>query len=92
MKTNQPNTVILAFKNEVVADVFALAFEGVLHSRVISCSDAYSVAKALEEYADACVIVEATFPEASLHQLIQRQVAFAKRATIFLVEIGRAHV
>lgn len=77
-------TIIVAFRNDVVSDVFSLAFEGMFDSHVIACSDASSACRALRENPDACVLVESDIPGGPLNLLFLCQATLAKRASVFV--------
>src|SRR4051812_33426293 len=77
--------IILAFRNEVVADVYGLALESVLDAQVITCHDSTEAGKALREHPEACVIIEAGVPGGSLTPFFERQAALAKRAHVYVL-------
>lgn len=82
-------TVILAFRNEVVADVYSLAFEGVFGSQVISCGDASAAALTLKKNPAACVIIESSIAGGPLNAFFQMQASLAKRANVFVIGGGK---
>jgi HD-GYP domain-containing protein (c-di-GMP phosphodiesterase class II) len=87
MEAMSPNTsvVILAFKNEVISDVYALALEEVLGSQVISCSDAAAASLALRKHPDACVVIDSNISSVSIAAFFQKQSVLAKRANVFVL-------
>jgi HD-GYP domain-containing protein (c-di-GMP phosphodiesterase class II) len=83
------STVIVAFRSEVVADVYGLAFESVFGSATISCADAKSAAGALIKNPSACVIIEASIPGGPLKAFFEIQASLAKRAHVFVLGGGK---
>ncbi len=79
------STIILALKNEVVADVFALAFEGVLRAHIIACKDIGEAIKAMRDNPDACLVVEPDVPGEPISVLFQRQATLARRSHVFVL-------
>ena len=79
------STIIVAFRNDVVSDVYSLAFEGMFDSNVISCADATAACKALREHPSACVLIENLIPGGPLNAFFQCQASFAKRASVFVL-------
>jgi HD-GYP domain-containing protein (c-di-GMP phosphodiesterase class II) len=83
------STVILAFRSDVVADVYGLAFEGVFGSRVIACGDAKEAASALRKNPAACVVIESAIPGGPLNAFFEMQASLAKRANVFVLGGGK---
>lgn len=79
------STVVLAFKNEVVSDVYALALEGVLSSKVIACTDMDSAIHVIGKHPDACLIVDANIPGMPIENLFRRQAVLAKRSRVIVL-------
>jgi len=78
------STIILTFRNDVVSDVYSLAFEGMFDSHVIACADVSSTCRALRENPDACVLIESAISGGSLSLLFLCQASHAKRANVFV--------
>jgi HD-GYP domain-containing protein (c-di-GMP phosphodiesterase class II) len=79
------STIVVAFRHEVVADVYSLAFESVFGTRVISCSSAQEAVRALRENPSACVVIESAVPGGPLDAFFQCQASLAKRANVFVL-------
>lgn len=83
------STIILAFREGVVADVYTLAFEGIFGSMVIPCVDAPAASVALRQNPSACVIIESAIPGGPLNAFFECQATLAKRATVFVLGGGK---
>jgi hypothetical protein len=85
-------TIILAFRNEVISDVYALAFEGIFGAQIIACTDAAAASYALRKNPEACVIIESAIAGGPLNAFFECQAALAKRANVFVLGGDRSLV
>jgi HD-GYP domain-containing protein (c-di-GMP phosphodiesterase class II) len=82
---SEPITIIVAFRNDVISDVYSLAFEGMFNSTVIACSDAAAASKALRANPSATVLIENAITGGPLDAFFLSQATLAKRANVFVL-------